>query len=339
VSGLHTLPAAPREHKEQPATPLSRRKGGFHFQATVGRFDAAADRALFDELARWVEDFFREDLKRRPSKHVYIRKLPADVIAKIDCLRDSAVIRSAMLEQFAPNSKITPMKHTDELYISHYNKDFGGDQGLDVLATVPGFLGPAFPLTRWIAWLTCAFALVALVLLANLAHSRVGRSWRALRDDEVAASLAGLNVGRLQVLAFVVSAACAGLGGALLATWAASASPGEFSLTLSIGLLTAVVLGGLGSLPGALWGSLVLVLVPGYLTNLGASHGLSGGASASVPIAVYGIVLILVMLLFPAGIQGGIRRFLGPAAPVAAVPFSAWRRRGPAREHQEKGVS
>lgn len=216
---------------------------------------------------------------------------------------------------------------------------FGGDQGLDVLATVPGFLGPAFPLTRWIAWLACAFALVALVLLANVAHSRVGRNWRALRDDEVAASLAGLNVGRLQVLAFVISSACAGLGGALLATWAASASPGEFSLTLSIGLLTAVVLGGLGSLPGALWGSLVLVLVPSYLTNLGASHGLSSGASASVPIAIYGVVLILVMLLFPAGIQGGIRRFLGPAAPVATGPFSALRRRGPASEHQEKGVS
>ncbi len=216
---------------------------------------------------------------------------------------------------------------------------FGGDQGLDVLATVPGFLGPAFPLTRWIAWLACAFALVALVLLANVAHSRVGRNWRALRDDEVAASLAGLNVGRLQVLAFVISSACAGLGGALLATWAASASPGEFSLTLSIGLLTAVVLGGLGSLPGALWGSLVLVLVPSYLTNLGASHGLSSGASASVPIAIYGVVLILVMLLFPAGIQGGIRRFLGPAAPVATGPFSAMRRRGPASEHQEKGVS
>jgi len=124
------LPAAPREHKEQPAAPPSRPTGGFHFQATVGRFDAAADRALFDELARWVEDFFREDLKRRPSKHVYIRKLPADVIAKIDGLRDSPVIQRAMLEQFAPNSKITPMKHTDELYISHYNKDFGGDQGL-----------------------------------------------------------------------------------------------------------------------------------------------------------------------------------------------------------------
>jgi branched-chain amino acid transport system permease protein len=216
---------------------------------------------------------------------------------------------------------------------------FGGDQGLDVLVTAPGFLGPAFPLTRWLAWLTCAFTLVALVLLANLAHSRVGRSWRALRDDEVAASLAGLNVARLQVLAFVASAACAGLGGALLASWAGSANPGEFSLTLSIGLLTAVVLGGLGSLLGAVWGSLVLVLVPSYLTNLAASHGLSSAASASVPIAVYGVVLIVVMLLFPAGIQGGIRRFLGLAAPTAPNRLSALRRHGPAsKPHQEEGT-
>ncbi|MGB6457729.1 MAG: branched-chain amino acid ABC transporter permease [Streptosporangiaceae bacterium] len=217
---------------------------------------------------------------------------------------------------------------------------FGGDQGLDVLVTAPGFLGPSFPLTRWLAWLTCAFALLTLVLLANLAHSRVGRSWRAVRDDEVAASLAGLNVARLQVLAFVISSACAGLGGSLLATWAASANPGEFSLTLSIGLLTAVVLGGLGSLPGAVWGSLVLVLVPSYLTNLGASHGLSSGASASVPIAIYGVVLIAVMLLFPAGIQGAIRRFLGLAAPTTAGPLIAWRRQGPAsKTHQEEGIS
>jgi branched-chain amino acid transport system permease protein len=217
---------------------------------------------------------------------------------------------------------------------------FGGDQGLDVLVTVPGFLGPSFPLTRWLAWLTCAFALVVLILLANLAHSRVGRSWRALRDDDVAASLAGLNVARMRVLAFIVSSACAGLGGALLATWAASANPDDFSLTLSIGLLTATVLGGLGSLPGAIWGSLVLVLVPSYLTNLGASHGLSSGASASVPIAVYGVVLILVMLLFPTGIQGGIRRFLGLAAPAAASPLSALRRQEPpSKRHQEKGIT
>jgi ABC-type branched-subunit amino acid transport system permease subunit len=200
------------------------------------------------------------------------------------------------------------------------------------------FLGATFPPTRWLAWVTCACALITLVLLANLGRSRIGRSWRAVRDDEVAASLSGLNVARLQILAFVVSAACAGLGGVLLAVVTGIVAPGAYTLTLSIGLLTAAVVGGLGSLLGAVWGSLVLVLVPTYLTNVAASHGLSGAASSSVPIAAYGVVLIVVMLAFPAGIQGGLRRLFGPAAPAAAVPFNALRRRRPATEHEEEGL-
>jgi branched-chain amino acid transport system permease protein len=214
-----------------------------------------------------------------------------------------------------------------------YQGVFGGDQGLSVTVTTPAFLGASFPPTRWLAWLTCAAALITLVLLANLGRSRVGRSWRAVRDDEVAASLAGLNVARLQILAFVVSSACAGLGGALLAVVSGIVAPGAYTLTLSIALLTAAVIGGLGTLPGALWGSLVLVLVPSYLTNLGASHGLSGAASSSVPIAAYGVVLIVVMLVFPAGIQGGLRRLFGPAAGLNAL-----RRQAPATEHQEEGT-
>jgi branched-chain amino acid transport system permease protein len=217
---------------------------------------------------------------------------------------------------------------------------FGGDQGLTVSINTPAFLGATFPPTRWLAWVTCGAALIALVLLANLGRSRIGRSWRALRDDEVAASLSGLNVARLQILAFVVSAACAGLGGTLLAMVTGIVAPGAYTLTLSIGLLTAAVLGGLGTLPGAVWGSLVLVLVPSYLTNVAASHGLSGAASSSVPIAAYGVVLIIVMLAFPAGIQGGLRRLFGPAAPAAAVPLNALRRRRPASEHhQEEGTT
>ena len=217
---------------------------------------------------------------------------------------------------------------------------FGGDQGLTVSINTPAFLGATFPPTRWLAWVTCGAALIALVLLANLGRSRIGRSWRALRDDEGAASLSGLNVARLQILAFVVSAACAGLGGTLLAMVTGIVAPGAYTLTLSIGLLTAAVLGGLGTLPGAVWGSLVLVLVPSYLTNVAASHGLSGAASSSVPIAAYGVVLIIVMLAFPAGIQGGLRRLFGPAAPAAAVPLNALRRRRPASEHhQEEGTT
>jgi branched-chain amino acid transport system permease protein len=221
---------------------------------------------------------------------------------------------------------------------AQYQGVFGGDQGLSVTITTPAFLGAAFPPTRWLAWLTCAAALVTLVLLANLGRSRVGRNWRAVRDDEVAAALSGLNVARLQILAFVVSAACAGLGGALLAVVSGIVAPGAYTLTLSIALLTAAVIGGLGSLPGALWGSLVLVLVPSYLTNVAASHGMSGAASSSVPIAAYGVVLIVVMLVFPAGIQGALRRLFGPAAPAAKAPFTTLRRRAPASEHQEEGT-
>ena len=215
----------------------------------------------------------------------------------------------------------------------------GGDQGLPLAITTPSWLGATFPPTRWLAWIGCAAALITLVLLANLGRSRIGRSWRALRDNEIAASLSGLNVARMQILAFVVSAACAGLGGALLAVVTFIVSPGAFTLTLSISLLTAAILGGLGSLAGALWGSLVLVFVPTYVQDVATSHGLSSAASSNVPIAAYGVVLIIVMLVFPSGIQGGLRRLLGPVAPAASAPFNVWRRHAPASENQEEGTT
>jgi branched-chain amino acid transport system permease protein len=217
-----------------------------------------------------------------------------------------------------------------------FSSTLGGDQGLSVTILTPAALGATFPPTRWLTWVTCAAALIVMVLLANLARSRVGRSWRAVRDDEVAAALSGLNVARLQVLAFLVSAACAGLGGALLAVVTEIVSPGAYTLALSIGLLTAAVIGGLGSLTGAVWGSLLLVLVPTYLTNVASSHGLSSAASSSIPIAAYGVVLIVVMLIFPAGIQGGIRRLLGLTTPTAMAPFSVLRRNKAAPEQQEE---
>ena len=176
---------------------------------------------------------------------------------------------------------------------------FGGDQGLNVVFTTPSFLGANFPLTRWQAWVSAAVALVTLILLANLAHSRIGRNWRAVRDDEVAAALDGINVAAARVRAFVVSAACAGLAGSLLAIVTGLVAPGAYTITLSIALLTAAVIGGLGSLLGALWGSLIIVLLPTYITDVSTSHGLSSTVGANIPIAAYGVVLILVMLLFP----------------------------------------
>ena len=100
------------------------------FPATVGRFDDPADRAVIDGLVRWVEERYRDDLVKRSSKHVYIDTLPADVIGQIDRLRDSPVIGALISAQVPKGSVVAPMKHTDELYVSHYNKDRGGDQGL-----------------------------------------------------------------------------------------------------------------------------------------------------------------------------------------------------------------
>jgi branched-chain amino acid transport system permease protein len=230
-----------------------------------------------------------------------------------------------------------------------YPGTFGSDQGLNVVFTAPAFLGVNFPLTRWQAWVSSAVALIVLVLLANLDRSRIGRNWRAVRDNEVAAALDGINVAAARVRAFVVSAACAGLAGALLAIVTGLVAPGGFTLTLSIALLTAAVIGGLGSLPGALWGSLVIVLVPTYVTDVATSHGLSSTVGANIPIAAYGVVLILVMLVFPHGIQGGLLRlisaFLGPdqksrtrrTAPRPHVTPSA--DQAPASQHEKEGSS
>jgi ABC-type branched-subunit amino acid transport system permease subunit len=186
---------------------------------------------------------------------------------------------------------------------------FHGDQGLPVaVEPAPLWTTPE----RWQAWLAIGAAAVTLFVLANLLRSRFGRAWRAVRDDEVAAQLAGIPVARTQVLAFVVSAACAGLGGAMFAVLAQSVSPSTFSLTLSLFLLLAVVIGGLGSLAGAAWGALLLVLLPDAIHSL--TDGLPVGPdlaqrlNGNLPLAVFGLTLVVVVMAVPGGLQGLVTR-------------------------------
>jgi branched-chain amino acid transport system permease protein len=186
----------------------------------------------------------------------------------------------------------------------------GGQNGLVVLSPAPPTALAGMPFDRWQLAVSVIATAITLVLLGNLVHSRFGRSWRAVRDDEVAAQLAGLPVARLQIVAFVVSAACAGLGGALLAFVNGLAAPGAFGLTLSLQLLAAVVLGGLGTIPGAVYGSFLLVFLPTWSANLAGRLELSREVYANLPLAVYGGVLVLVMLVFPTGVQGGISRIV-----------------------------
>jgi branched-chain amino acid transport system permease protein len=181
---------------------------------------------------------------------------------------------------------------------------FGGDQGLTT--TVPNAPGTINP-EEWLAWIQIIGALITLVLLANLLRSRFGRSFRAVRDDEISASLAGIHVARTKVMAFVISAACAGLAGAFLGLSTGVVNTGEFPLTLSIQLLAAMVLGGTGSLMGMWWGAILLVYLPQWSTSLSSHFNLGGGVSAYLATIIFGAVLIVVMLIAPTGMQGGLR--------------------------------
>lgn len=197
-----------------------------------------------------------------------------------------------------------------------FNGTLGGEQGLNVLVPeTPGWFADAtyfvtaneMSSSKYIGYIGWLCLIVTFVLLANLSRSRVGRVWRAVRDDEVAAEIAGINLGRVRVLAFVVSAACAGLAGAVLAMAVRITAPSGFTLTLSLTLLTAVVLGGLGSLFGALIGAALLTFLPQVVTGVGRDAGLSDLQAAELAPLVYGLTMVLVILLAPAGIVGSVR--------------------------------
>jgi branched-chain amino acid transport system permease protein len=220
----------------------------------------------------------------------------------------------------------------------HFSGTLGGEQGLTVrVPAIPDWFADAvffvtgqdMSRSRYLGYLGWFCLVVTFVLLANLARGRVGRTWRAVRDNEVAAELAGINLGRARVLAFVVSATCAGLAGGLLALSARIAAPSGFTLSLSLLLLSAIVLGGLGSLTGALVGAALLTFLPQLATNLGQDLGLSDVRAAELAPLTYGLVTMLVVLFAPAGIAGWVRaarrRRTTPSSSPVPGPVSSGR--------------
>jgi branched-chain amino acid transport system permease protein len=196
---------------------------------------------------------------------------------------------------------------------SHYSGTFKGDQGLSVsFDGPPAGLGASFTLEHWQSWLSLFSALLVLFFLANVNQSAFGRHMRAVRDDEIASSLCGLSVPRIQILAFAISSAAAGLGGGVLAVVLQTASPGSFDLTLSLAILTAAVIGGLGSLTGAVWGAIVVIYlgteIRDWVDDLNLSSASAAKLHDNLPAAVYGLLLIVVIIALPGGIQGVLRR-------------------------------
>jgi branched-chain amino acid transport system permease protein len=214
----------------------------------------------------------------------------------------------------------------------YFKETLGGEQGLRVvMPDIPVWVLDAVffvtgqdltrsRITAYVGWLTL---IVVFVLLANLGAGRTGRRWRAVRDDEVAAELAGIDLGRARVSAFMVSAAAAGAAGAILAFTVKLAAPSAFTLTLSLTLLAAIVLGGLGSLAGALIGAALLTFLPSVVTDLGTDAGLSDIQAAELAPLVYGLVMVAVLLLAPAGLVGSLRGALLRARSRRRTPLTS----------------
>jgi branched-chain amino acid transport system permease protein len=172
----------------------------------------------------------------------------------------------------------------------------GGPQGLrDV--TDAGIGGIGFRDPQPFFYLVLVFCGLAVFVSQRLAGSRVGRAWNAMREDEMAAEAMGVSTIKFKLLAFAMGAAVGCLSGTLFAVQIGSITPESFTIIVSITALAVVILGGMGSIPGVVVGSLLLIGLPGLLDEF-----------EEYRLLVYGAALILVMVLRPQGLVPNVRR-------------------------------
>jgi len=151
--------------------------------------------------------------------------------------------------------------------------------------------GTAIPMPFYV-W---GIALLAIVFVTFLQSSRFGRALKAIREDEIAAEAMGINPARYKVQSFAVGTFLAGVGGALYAHFMGYINPSDFGFLKSVDILSMVVLGGLGSIPGTVIGAAVLTAAPEFLRFM-----------AEYRMLVYGALLVCLMVFRPNGLLGGV---------------------------------
>ncbi len=172
----------------------------------------------------------------------------------------------------------------------------GGVQGITIIKPDAPF-GLPLNSDQWLYIFTLAILIALFVAAANLINSRTGRAIMAIRDNSIAARSMGIDVSLYKSLTFGVSAFYTGIAGALGAIVIQFVAPDSFTFVLSIGLFVGLVIGGVGSIAGTLFGGLFVLFVPNIAEAI--SKGLAG--------AVYGVILILVIYLMPSGAAGLVR--------------------------------
>ena len=176
----------------------------------------------------------------------------------------------------------------------------GGVQGIVIMkpdSPWESLFGLRLNSDRWLYFFTLAVTLLMFVIGWNLIRGRVGRALIAIRDQPIAAASMGINTPMYKSLAFGVSAMFTGVAGALSAILVAFVAPDSFTVFLSITLLVGMVIGGVSSLTGALYGAIFIQFIPNIADQI----------SKAAPWAIYGTMLILFMYLMPTGIAGAIR--------------------------------
>jgi len=181
--------------------------------------------------------------------------------------------------------------------ILKYFEDWtGGSQGIVLSKPKPPWGLPLSP-DQWLYFFTLAILIVLFVLAHNLLGGRTGRAIVAIRDNPIAAEAMGINTALYKSLTFGVSAGYTGVAGALSAIAIAFVAPDSFNIFLSITFLVGVVVGGLASVVGAVFGALFIQFVPNWAQEI----------SKAAPWAIYGVMLILFMYGMPRGIAGTLR--------------------------------
>jgi len=156
--------------------------------------------------------------------------------------------------------------------------------------------------------------IIAIVMVSFIYNSRFGRALKAIRGDEIAAEAMGINVARYKVQSFAVGTFLAGVGGGLYAHFLSYINPSDFGFLKSIDILSMIVLGGLGSIPGAVIGATVLSAAPEFLRFM-----------ASYRMLVYGALLVFMMIFRPNGLLGGVNftdmvlRAIGRKPPIKKI--------------------
>jgi branched-chain amino acid transport system permease protein len=177
----------------------------------------------------------------------------------------------------------------------------GGPNGLNVAHPAIGFALKKFEFgisSLPYYYLVLLGVVLTVVIVVRLSRCRLGRAWIAIKEDEVAAACMGIPTAKLKLLAFCVSAALAGFAGWLFAGKQGFVSPDSFDFITSIMLVAMLVLGGIGSVAGALVGAVALTVIPEILLPL-----------QQYRIFLFGTVMIVMMLFRPQGLLGGIRAF------------------------------